>query len=920
LQGSEPAKEKPVMIVTCPQCQKKYRVDQGQFHEGIKYLRCQACGRTFQLVPTPPETPSPESGLLELKCPGCKKVYKIDKNLVTPEMSTIPCKTCGLLVPIEVDLSSEPDEKPIDDQKDDVQPEVLSWTASSGRRSGIPQKRKKTIIFCAVAGIFLLIITGAYLGFKLFYEKEAVPLQSSQMPSKDLEVLSGNGPQPLIYMDVDLGLLRRVIANQISAEQKDLGYRIATAIFDSLSPERGHLFLYPDPEYQFLPVLLVQSNENADPKDSLIKKGILNQFLEPSTKGTYRIKGEAVASVAASGFPVDIYRVWFFKKSAVLGPKTLGPIWAMGEKALLSSGLVRFADFARKSGNLAVMSLRTADIRDGWEKSITEPLVQDADPQVAVIARMVGNALPKLTKPFKEINFLAIGFKFSGEKKRILSYVQEFRDGVKGAQIYKHLKEGAREDPDPEGLVLNLVQLLNDERLGRNISFEKNRLAIDLIWSEEDDESVFQSLADATMGYMLTQSPSSREPTAGPIDPRYVPAPQLVLPVNVSKIKGTIPEAVKNSLFPSHYWRLGDKPRMNLELDPIALPNAAIAELSYEILSIGVPGGKNVLRKEDSPLNQASGSFITLPVLKGTRGEDLGIANIRLNMTLPVKLHIFKFGSDAEKGTVKKADGLSVKLDRLERDVASVAFHGGKGCHLYALDKTGRTLASLESLGSTSLIFSRFQGIIDTLEVVVVSEVLEHSFDIKVDLNNGKELELPEKPDRSVPVRHDRHAWLTYADFARQDLNGLAVKWSKEKTLSLALPKSPFYGDAIWEAHFFDENKPALLAWDPMEMGGKFVVYFRKPLTKIPDAAFGRVRLELSTGIQRVTFSKKSGNGQSSKRLPSGQKVVVTFDKNQITYRAGKSRILQIAAYDSTGKQLRIGKYTSTGASPQRLF
>jgi hypothetical protein len=534
-----------------------------------------------------------------------------------------------------------------------------------------------------------------------------------------------------------------------------------------------------------------------------------------------------------------------------------------------------------------------------------------------MIAGIAGNFLSNLTEPFKQINALALGLKFTTDEERILSYAQEFREGVNGAGIYNQLKAGTWEDPETEGLVLNLAELLNDERLENNIRFEKNRLFVDLTWTAENDESIYRALTEATIGYLFAQTIGGGEPTSGPIKTRYKTAPKLVARVDAAKIKGKIPAAVKSSLFPGHYWRMGKNPRVTLEFDPVDLPNAALAKINYEVLSIGVPGETNVHRRKNNPVKQAMGSFISLPVVKGIRAEDLGKVRIRFNMTLPVKLQTFKFRSNAAKGSLKKVGKLSVKLNQLEKDVANVAFRGGKSCQLYAFDKTGRALAGLESMGSSTSKFSRFQGIIDALEVVVVTEILEEVFEVELDLNNGEELQLPDKPNEAVPVRHDRSESNTYAKLKQQDLQNVAVKWDPDKTLSLTMPKSPIFGDAQWEAHFFDAGKPALQAWDPMQMNQKFVLYFRKPLTKIPDAAFGKVRLKLSTGIHRMTFSKKAKSSQTVKRLPSGQKVVVIYDKNQITYSAGQHKVLQMVAYDTGGKRLKRGKYFHSSKSGQ---
>ena len=905
------------MIVTCPKCQKQYHLDKSRYHEGIKFLRCQSCGETFRFEPPSQEDLPVDPRLIEVACHGCGKKYVLDKSILTPEMSTIPCKTCGLYIEIKTETDAAPQPE-IDEEPEEVlESEILSWSSPSSTRSVAPQKPKVSMKFIVGVLIFLLIMAGVYLGYTVFFKKASIPPKLTQPPAESPGMVIETGPQPLIYLEVDLEVLRNLAENVIPEENKDLNYQIASTLYDSLHPVSGHLLLFPDPEYQLLPVLLVQSNQQDGIKEALIKKGILSQFLEPAEEGTYRIKPSVVAKSARGDFPADIYRVRLFEKSLVFGPTTLSDIWEAGDKALLSYRLVGFADLVRKPQGLALLSFSTENIKEGWEKNFVQSLGKESDPQVAMVAGMAGNILSNLTRPFKQINSLALGIKFTPDNDRILSYAQQFREGVDGAGIYQQLKAGKWEDSETEGLVLNLMELLGDERLESHIGFENNRLSVDLTWSAEDDESMYRMLTEATIGYLFAQSMGSGEPTSGPIQTRYGTAPDLVARVDAKKLKSKIPAAVKNSLFPGHYWRMGNNPRMTLESDPIDLPNASLAKLTYEIISINGPGQKNVLRKEAGPAKPLFGSFFSLPVAKGTRGADLERARIQFNITLPVRLHTFKFKSNDTEGSLKKAGGISVKLKQLERDVASIAFRGGKSCHIYAYDKTGKALAGLESMGSSASKFSRFQGIIETLEVVVVTEIMDETFEVEVDLNKGKALELPDNPDKSVPVRHDRRTPKTYADVTQQDLKNLAVRWNSDKSLSLAMPRSPVHGNAKWEAHFFDANKPALLAWDPMQMSEKFILYFRNPPAKLPDAAFGRVRLTLSAGIQRMSFSKKAKNGRTVKRLPSGQKVVVSFDKNQIAYNAGQNKILQMIAYDGSGKRLKRGKYMHSGKSGQ---
>jgi hypothetical protein len=66
-----------------------------------------------------------------------------------------------------------------------------------------------------------------------------------------------------------------------------------------------------------------------------------------------------------------------------------------------------------------------------------------------------------------------------------------------------------------------------------------------------------------------------------------------------------------------------------------------------------------------------------------------------------------------------------------------------------------------------------------------------------------------------------------------------------------------------------------------------------------------------------MTFSKKATSSHTVKRLPSGQQVVVSFDKNQVTYSADQNKVLQMVAYDTGGKRLKREKYAHTSKSGQ---
>ena len=170
---------------------------------------------------------------------------------------------------------------------------------------------------------------------------------------------------------------------------------------------------------------------------------------------------------------------------------------------------------------------------------------------------------------------------------------------------------------------------------------------------------------------------------------------------------------------------------MTLTLDTVDIPNAALAELTYDVLSVKTAGGKDVMRRvEDqfkfkiNPGSTTPGQ-ITLNIQKGAPATALGTAKIRFNLFLPSVLEQIEFKSGEAIGNQKCFNGAYVKLGRLERDVAKVEYRGARDIRLFAYDKTGRALASQETMSSSSSVSTRFQGVIAKLKVGVVKERID---------------------------------------------------------------------------------------------------------------------------------------------------------------------------------------------------
>jgi predicted Zn finger-like uncharacterized protein len=952
-----------VLQITCPYCSQQFKIKSRTIPHDVTRMRCKSCGykipvkaETTEAAATRKvETASQKKeGILNIACLYCGKKYSIHAAKIPPGIKTTKCKACGrpmslAATPPDAATPKTGGEKPaprIHPQQNTKVPLYdpdAPVIADAGQRVNPIWQKGRALI--AAAAILLLALGGYFavaqwssLGegssglSRIFAKKPAAQKQTSGVETK---VASGIRitAEPFLAARLNMPLLLAAVDQNMAEDKKNIRYKMTTTLIKSLGLTDVELYFYAHPQYTLLPVIFASGEDGNSLKKLLTSQINYMQVLEPHPDGLYRIKKDAIPADKQNSFPIDLYRVQFIDSRVIFAPADLITKLAEGPETVHKTRVVQMIAAIDQPRDLAAMAVRIPENLDGdWQKRIQSNPAVKQNPQAAMMIAMGGGIVNQLSESLKEVDSLAIGFRIDETNGRMLSYAQQFRDRAYGKRIYRQLKAGNPDDLDAEGTALKLIEIFNDPRYKHTLAHKNNRLLIGLNWAQTHDEAILSALSEATIGQVLALG-MELSPSEGPVAAQYVDTPRILPEVNIETLKQSLPAAVEQNLFPGNYWSFGEEPRMTLDFDTLAIPNASLAQLKYEVSEVLSTDGADIRREEEKAFQHtinpgsATPGFIEINVKKDTPADTLGTAKIQFKIALPARLKIFEFVTPNDAaGAVRRIDTVSVKLRRLEKDVAKITFRGGASARLYAFDSTGRSLASRESMSAASSAASRFQGEIYRLQVVVVEDIFEHTFDVVADLNRGKELVLSHKPETPARLRYDHRPMQSFASYTESELNSLDVEWKEAggmmwtDSLQVKLPRGPFSGDIHWEVHFFGERQPVYLSGNAFHSLAGFSYGLSNGELKNAHAAFGKVKMALASTIERMTFKKQADGKNSDQKLPSGQPIKVIFNQNEITLDAGKADVVQTMAFDAQGLRLRKDGYTGINGSRKKLY
>ena len=88
------------MEITCPNCQKKYSINQTQLPSVVKAAKCKACNQLIPLNSASLAPPGGQAAVIETACRYCGRKYRLCQNKVPSHTKSFKCKSCGHPVPL----------------------------------------------------------------------------------------------------------------------------------------------------------------------------------------------------------------------------------------------------------------------------------------------------------------------------------------------------------------------------------------------------------------------------------------------------------------------------------------------------------------------------------------------------------------------------------------------------------------------------------------------------------------------------------------------------------------------------------------------------------------------------------------------------------------------------------------------------
>lgn len=928
--------EGKALSVSCGYCGKAAVFDTAVAADAEK-IPCPGCKHPIVLNPdraTAAVPKKPTGRNIHLRCGQCQQTYTLSRSKIPVNAASATCRACGNKIPIPRSLERH---HRTDSLATATPPDLAAGATALEENPGLPASKK------SVSRTTLALLIVALIGFGIWFGgswlldqvKTGWEVFVASRPGTVKRTPAGTfKSRPFAIVRLNPALVIHAVKGRIpenSIHQKSL------SVAGALGFKRMELFLLPQSEWLAVPALIVEGRGVGHLKTLLAGYNLVEDGISRLGSGQYAIDLEALGEGNGKKYPPVSYVAWFQDDTLLLAPEVLMGNPPKVLEGLSKSQVSQFAgDFpaGRFAGAFAVELGKEFD--DGWQARAGRNPALESDPRIVTAAGMGSSVISRLEDLLDAVSMLGAQLTVSGEeRKRTFAYRQQFHSQPEAERFYAQLKAGDPRDPSLPWLARQMVTLFKDKRIEYVFALDRKQLDVGVRWLPDDDHLITNALMAAMTGSTtitpMMASTNIMEPTAGTVETVTTNPPSFALSIDREELARTVPAAFQASLFPAHYVE-GAAPYVNLELDTVVFPNAALSEASYEILAVTSPAGEDILRRSEQDLKHTiqpgtlSPGFVAVNVQPNTPADALNAAVIQFELTVPTAVEQAEFRAGDPWGTVRQAGETALTLDHIEKDVAAVSFPKNQGIRLFAFDAEGRPLAVSESRIADTSAAVRFHGVIARLLVLVTAATASIPFELSVDLNQGQELQLAHQPETPARIRYDHRPVERFADYREADLADLRVRWDEGSEMSwfdslmVVLPHGPFHGKAEWQAHFFGQRQPLYLSGNPANSGQQIRFDLEKGALQKAHAAYGRVVLQLSTDIHSQQLVKAADNVPVVLEMPSGKILKVIFNQNEVMITPFDESIVQLTAFDSQGRRLRRDAFSHSKGSLRKFY
>lgn len=490
------------MIIRCSECGVQYRVDEGRLSDQTRIFRCRQCGEILRQVTSPDNSPKADPQYLLITCPDCKTKYRLNAQRLKEGKSGLRCRNCNRVIALRRDPPHRPlqiqvirTDQPESEPSEDRQPVFQTYSEATAAR-----KKIRVLLAGAAVGLLTVAAAGIFFGYPLLFPARSPEHGIQATPERSAPSAGDAQRQPFVLLEADLPALGRELQKRHPIFTEDPRWRFALAVLETTALRRAKLFLYTDPKSRIVPVLVLQGSAAADLKKTMVHTSPWDRIFLPAEGSAFRFSPMVIETAAASGFPAESYRIWFHTGWIACAPINQSLLWEGGKERWQSYSVARFSETVVKPIELAGLAVRIPeDLPQGWTRSLIPKSAGRSEPEARQAIDAAGPFLALLDSSMQQIDSMAGVFRFVGEKGRLLQYIQQFRQDIDGSRIFDRLQT-EKKAPDRTSISAIFSELLHHDRLNTTVELYERQLTVKLHWQAEDDQALLQAVMEAVFG------------------------------------------------------------------------------------------------------------------------------------------------------------------------------------------------------------------------------------------------------------------------------------------------------------------------------------------------------------------------------------------------------------------------------------